>query len=106
MKSRARAVSDDIGQGLEDLIESAEALLGELKGQQGVVVENLRDRALSTINTARRRLADLQPEVQELATKTLKNTVTFVRSDPWRAVALGALLVVALGVLAYSGDDD
>jgi hypothetical protein len=29
-----------------------------------------------------------------------------VRRDPWRAVALGALLIVALGVLAQAGDDE
>jgi ElaB/YqjD/DUF883 family membrane-anchored ribosome-binding protein len=106
MKSSARAASDQIGEGLQELIESAEALLEELKDQQGAAAASLRDRAFATIKSARRRLGDLQPEVSELATRTLKSTVSFVRQDPWRAVAIGALLVVVLGVLASGGDDD
>lgn len=108
MNTRAQAASDEIRGGLEELIESAEAMLLELQDQKTEVADSLRKRASATIKSARRRLADLQPEVQELAAKTYRGTVKFVRRDPWRAVALGALLVVAIGVLALSvsADDD
>ena len=106
MKSRVEAFGSDIGNTLEDLIESAEALLEELQDQQGAAAETLRAKAWSTIKSARGRLADMRPQVGDLAAKTLRGTWTFVRRDPWRAVALGALLIVALGVLAQAGDDE
>ncbi len=106
MKTRAEAFGSDIGDTLEDLIESAEALLEELQDQQGAAAETLRARAWATIKSARRRLTDLRPQVGDLAAKTFRGTLTFVRRDPWRAVALGALLILALGVLAHGGGDE
>jgi ElaB/YqjD/DUF883 family membrane-anchored ribosome-binding protein len=106
MKTRVEAFGSDIGNTLEDLIESAEALLEELQDQQGAAAETLRARAWATIKSARQRLSDLRPEVGDLAAKSLRGTLKFVRRDPWRAVALGALLIVALGVLARAGGDE
>ena len=107
MSRRARTIGSDIGAGLEELIESAEALLEELNDQQGPAVESLRARASATLKSASRHLSALRPNVEELASRTLQQTMGFVRRDPWRAVALGALAIVALGILAHaSGDED
>lgn len=108
MNKQAQAASDEIRGGLEELIESAESLLLELEDQKTAVADSLRKRAAATIKSARRRLAQLQPDVQELAAKTYRGTVTFVRKDPWRAIALGALVVLAIGIFASvgNGDDD
>jgi len=100
MRNRAAAWGDEIQDNLEDLIESVEALLEDLKDQKGAAAEKLRTRAWATVKSARRRLAEVSPEVGEIAARTLRGTATFVRRDPWRAVAIGALAVVALGVLA------
>jgi ElaB/YqjD/DUF883 family membrane-anchored ribosome-binding protein len=100
MRNRAAAVSDDIQDNLEDLIESVEALLGDLKEQKGIAADKLRTRAWATVKSARRRMADMSPEVGELAARTMRGTATFVRRDPWRALAIGALAVVGIGVLA------
>jgi ElaB/YqjD/DUF883 family membrane-anchored ribosome-binding protein len=100
MRNRAAALGEDIQDNLEDLIESVEALLDDLKDQKGMAAEKLRTRAWATVKSARRRLADVTPEMGELAAKTVRGTATFVRKDPWRALAIGALAVVAVGVLA------
>jgi ElaB/YqjD/DUF883 family membrane-anchored ribosome-binding protein len=100
MRNRAAAVGEDIQDNLEDLIESVEALLTDLKDQQGAAAEKLRTRAWATVKSARQRLADFRPEVGDLAAKTMRGTVKFVRHDPWRALAIGALVIVAAGVLA------
>ena len=104
--AKRNAVSAEIESGLEELIAGAEALIDELRDQQGAAVDNLRSRAAATVRSARRRLAEMRPDVQELATRTARTTVAFVRSDPWRAVALGALAVLALGIFFSGGDDD
>jgi ElaB/YqjD/DUF883 family membrane-anchored ribosome-binding protein len=102
----AKAASAAMEEGLQDLIDSASELLEGLKDQQGAAVENLRARASDTIRSARRRLAAFRPDVQELATRTLQTTAKFVRRDPWRAVAIGALVVAALAIFTRQGDDD
>ena len=86
MSKRARAVRDEIGDELQDLIDSAGALLEELKDQQGPAVESLRDRASATLKSATRHLSKLRPDVEELASRPLKHTLGFVRKDPWRAI--------------------
>jgi ElaB/YqjD/DUF883 family membrane-anchored ribosome-binding protein len=106
MRNRAAALGEDIQDNLEDLIESFEALLEDLKDQRGTAAEKLRTRAWATVKSARRRLADLRPEMGDLAAKTMRGTVKFVRRDPWRAVAIGALVIVAAGVLASVARSD
>ena len=106
MNARAQAASDEIREGLEELIGSAESLLLELEDQKTAVADSLRKRAAATIRSARQRLAQIQPDVQELAGKTYRGTISFVRRDPWRAIALGALIALAIGVLARAGDED
>jgi ElaB/YqjD/DUF883 family membrane-anchored ribosome-binding protein len=107
MANRAAALSDEIQDNLEDLIESVEALLEDLKEHKGAAADKLRTRAWATVKSARRRMANVSPHVGEIAAKTLRGTASglrttadFVRQDPWRAVAIGALAVVALGAIA------
>jgi ElaB/YqjD/DUF883 family membrane-anchored ribosome-binding protein len=104
--AKRNALNAEIESGLEELIAGAEALIEELQDQKGDAVDNLRSRASATIRNARRRLLDLRPDVQALAARTARTTAAFVRRDPWRAVALGALAVLALGILVSSGGDD
>jgi ElaB/YqjD/DUF883 family membrane-anchored ribosome-binding protein len=106
MNRQAREFGEDIGQGLEELIDSAQALLEELQDQQGPAVESLRARAAATLKSASRHLSRLRPGAEELASRTFRSTLGFIRRDPWRAIALGALAVVAIGILAHSGDSD
>jgi ElaB/YqjD/DUF883 family membrane-anchored ribosome-binding protein len=106
MRNRAAALGEEIQDNLEDLIESVEALLDDLKDQRGAAAEKLRTRAWATVKSARRRLADIRPEVGDLAARTLRGTAKFVRRNPWRAVAIGALIVVAVGVFANVGRED
>jgi ElaB/YqjD/DUF883 family membrane-anchored ribosome-binding protein len=104
---RAREIRDDLGEGLQELINSAEALLEELRDAKDPAVETLRSRLKRTVKGASSRLQDFRPDMRELTSQTVENTMSFVRRDPWRAIAIGALAVVALGVLAHlSGDDD
>ncbi len=103
---QAKVPGAAVEEGLQDLIDSAEELLESLRDQQGEVVEGLRARASATMRSARRRLEALRPDVGELATRSLQSTVSFVRKDPWRALALGAVILLAIGVLANRGDAD
>jgi ElaB/YqjD/DUF883 family membrane-anchored ribosome-binding protein len=82
---------------LQGVIDSAEEFLDGLSAQQGEAVERLRENIEGEIERAREQLCAL--DVEQVATSTVANTVGFVRRDPWRAVAIGALAVVAALVL-------
>lgn len=103
---RAQTIRDDLGEGLQELIDSAEALLEEIKDQKDPAVANVRARLRSTLKSASGRLAALRPDVEEMTSRTIQHTADFVRRDPWRAVALGALAIVALAIIGYAQSDD
>jgi ElaB/YqjD/DUF883 family membrane-anchored ribosome-binding protein len=104
---RAKDLQDDLGDGLQELINSAEALLEELRDAKDPAIETLRAKLRRTVKGATGRLQALKPDVSELTSQTLQHTMSFVKRDPWRALALGALAVVALGIIAHaSGDED
>jgi len=104
---RARDIQDNLGDGLQELIDSAEALLEELRDAKDPAVETLRAKLRRTVKSASSRLQSFRPDMSELTSQTVQSTMSFVRRDPWRAIALGALAVVALGILAHaSGDED
>jgi ElaB/YqjD/DUF883 family membrane-anchored ribosome-binding protein len=91
---------------LQDLIDTAEELLEDLRSQQGAAVDALREKVSATVEAARSRLEALAPDVQEAASATLDSAVSFVRKDPWRAVALGAITLLAFSLIGRLGDDD
>jgi ElaB/YqjD/DUF883 family membrane-anchored ribosome-binding protein len=91
---------------LDELIESASALLESLHEQRGEAVDNLRSRATRNIDNARRRLAALKPQVQDGATKAARAAAGYARRNPWSAVAVGALIVASVGALIYMSTSD
>jgi ElaB/YqjD/DUF883 family membrane-anchored ribosome-binding protein len=55
---------------------------------------------------ARRRLQDLAPSVREAAVGVIDDASGFVRSDPWRTVAIGAIGCLAVGLLLRGFAED
>jgi ElaB/YqjD/DUF883 family membrane-anchored ribosome-binding protein len=94
----------DAASGLQDLIDSAEELLESIKDQPGAAAQKLREKIADTVEDARARLADL--DVPEMASNAMNSTVGFLRADPWRTVAIGALAVLAVSLMVRSGSDD
>jgi ElaB/YqjD/DUF883 family membrane-anchored ribosome-binding protein len=99
-RTEIRKASAAAEQRLADLIRNTEARIRDLEGERGAAVEKLRARAAATLGDARRRLHTTSPAgVTQHAGAVLRGTGRFVRRNPWRAVALGALTIVAVGVL-------
>jgi ElaB/YqjD/DUF883 family membrane-anchored ribosome-binding protein len=97
MKRTTTAAKHSAAATLHGVIDSAEEFLDGLREQQGEAVERLRQRIEGAIERAREQLRAL--DVEEVATSAVANTVGFVRRDPWRAAAIGAMAVVAALVL-------
>ena len=98
---QARKAVADSATGLQHVIDSAEELLESLRDQQGAAVDQLRAKVSATVKDARDRLEEL--DIPELAADAVDRTVGFVRSDPWRSVAIGALAALAVTVVMRSG---
>jgi ElaB/YqjD/DUF883 family membrane-anchored ribosome-binding protein len=94
----------DAASGLQDLIESAEDLLESVQDQQGAAAEKLREKVSETVRSARTRLSEL--DVSEMASDAVDGAVGFLRSDPWRTVAIGALAVLAISLLVRGSSAD
>jgi ElaB/YqjD/DUF883 family membrane-anchored ribosome-binding protein len=93
----------DAATGLQDVIDTAEELLESLRDQQGAAVELLRAKVSASIANARERIGEL--DVPVLASDAMDSTVAFLRSDPWRSVAIGALAALAISLLISHGSD-
>jgi ElaB/YqjD/DUF883 family membrane-anchored ribosome-binding protein len=92
--------------GLRDLIDSADELLADLQHQHGAAVQSLREKVMTTVAAARRKLDEIAPDIKAAAGETLDSAIGFVRRDPWRAVAIGALTLLALSLLARLGEEE
>lgn len=90
--------------GLQDLVEGAEELLESLKDQQGGAADALREKLAQTIDSAQTRISQL--DVPEIASDAVESTAAFLRSDPWRTVAIGALAVLAISLWVRSSSGD
>jgi ElaB/YqjD/DUF883 family membrane-anchored ribosome-binding protein len=101
---QAKNSVDNAASGLKDLIDSAEDLLESLKDQQGATADQLRAKVAATISSAQNRLSDI--DVPEVASDAYEDTVGFIREDPWRAVAVGALAALAASLLLRALSDD
>jgi ElaB/YqjD/DUF883 family membrane-anchored ribosome-binding protein len=98
-KQAKRAVAESAS-GLQGVIDSADELLDSLRDQQGEAVDRLRTKIAASVKAARDRLEDL--DVPELASDAVDSTTSFLRSDPWRTVAIGALAALAVSLIVRS----
>jgi ElaB/YqjD/DUF883 family membrane-anchored ribosome-binding protein len=83
---------------LNHIVDQAEALLRSLGEQSGEAAEAVRGRVTQTLNQAKAKLADVAVDAEQVAESLADRADEYVRTNPWQAVALAALLggVVAL----------
>lgn len=101
---QAKQSVSEAASSLQDVIDSAEDMLDNVKDQQGDAIDRLRKKLGDSVSSARERLASL--DVSESVSDAYDSTVGFVRDDPWRAVAIGAVAVFAAYVLIRATTDD
>jgi len=89
---------------LNRIVDQAESLLRSLGEQGGEAADAVRGRVTQTLNQAKARLADTARDAEEVAETLADRADDYVRTNPWQAVALAALLggVVALLVTKTS----
>ena len=101
---QAKKSISDAATSLQDVIDSAEDMLENVRDQQGDAIDRLRAKLSESVTNARTRLASL--DVAESASDAYDSTLGFIRDDPWRAVAIGAIALLAASVLIRATSDD
>jgi ElaB/YqjD/DUF883 family membrane-anchored ribosome-binding protein len=86
---------------LRRVVEEAEELLGS--AADSVTLGALRDRVTETIDLARGKLADLEQEALRRGRRAAAATESWVRTNPWAALAIGAGIGLIAGALIMRG---
>lgn len=99
MMEHTRESSAALADELRNVVSEAEALLGALGKDRDAALGALRDRVFESIDTAKARLADIETEASRATQRAAVATETWVRDNPWTAVAIGASIGLLIGAL-------
>ncbi len=84
---------------LREVVARAEELMRSIGNAEEATVIQLRDRVNKTVNTAKARLNELSNRTRASMYDAARTTDTYVRENPWSAVASGAVLGIIVGAL-------
>jgi ElaB/YqjD/DUF883 family membrane-anchored ribosome-binding protein len=87
---------------LRNVVNQAEALLQAIGQDRDEALETLRERVHESIDTARARLAGLEEQATRATQRAAVAAESWVRENPWTAVAIGASLGLLIGALLTS----
>jgi ElaB/YqjD/DUF883 family membrane-anchored ribosome-binding protein len=91
--------STELDEELRNVVDHAEALLAALSGDGDARLDHLRERVSDSIDTARARLADLDRDGERPSERAAAAFEGWIHENPWTAVAIGAGLGIAIGLL-------
>jgi len=83
---------------LRRIVEQAEQLLAAA-GADGATLGALKDRVNETISSAREKLAELEQDARVRGRRAAVATESWVRANPWAALAIGAGIGLIVGAL-------
>jgi ElaB/YqjD/DUF883 family membrane-anchored ribosome-binding protein len=92
-----RVTAEDVLEDLRTVVRDAEALLRATEGQVGERVEEIRSRVEETLDGARERLQAAAEGKAERVKAVAKSADTYVRENPWVAVAVAVGLGYLIG---------
>jgi ElaB/YqjD/DUF883 family membrane-anchored ribosome-binding protein len=77
---------------LNRIVEQAESLLSSLGAEGGEAAEAVRERVSQTLHQAKTKLKAAATNAEEVVESLAERADGYVRSNPWQAVAIAALL--------------
>jgi ElaB/YqjD/DUF883 family membrane-anchored ribosome-binding protein len=86
------AATDPVVEELNKIVEQAESLLRSLGEDTGDAAEAVRERVTQTLNDAKSRLAESAQQATVVVESLAEQTDSYVRRNPWQAVAIAAVL--------------
>jgi ElaB/YqjD/DUF883 family membrane-anchored ribosome-binding protein len=98
-KPELRYIVNPAVEELNRIVEQAESLLSSLGAEGGEAAEAVRARVSQTLSQARSKLAATAESAEEVAESLAERADSYVRSNPWQAIAMAALLGSVLTLL-------
>jgi len=95
---KARAAGN---QEVEKLIGEVEELIARLADTADPGIARLRARLADTLRTTRRAVSESAAQVQRQARGALTAGDTYVREQPWEAIAAAAVMGLVIGFLVF-----
>lgn len=105
MNEHSNRDTDAIAEELRRVVDHAEELMQN--AGVGEHLSELRERVNETLTQAKAKLADLEKEARVQGKRAAAATETWVRANPWTALAIGAGIGLIIGavLLTRSGSD-
>lgn len=84
---------------LRSLLRDAQDLFREATSSTGMKADDLRERGLELLDSALVKAQDLQSVALDTSKEVVDTADSFVKDNPWRAVAISAGVGVLLGMM-------
>jgi len=84
---------------LANVMRDAEALMKASAGHGGEKVDEARNRILESLESAKRRLLEVERSAVRHGDEAVAATEKYVKSNPWQSVGIAAGVGLLLGVL-------
>jgi len=91
---------------LRNVVNQAEALLDAIGQDKDEALDALRGRVYESLDTAKARLADIEDQASRATRRAAVAAESWVRENPWTAVAIGASIGLVIGALISSRGAD
>ena len=91
-KFHAKDALDPAVEELNRIVEQAEALLTSLGEQGGEAADAVRERVSQTLHQAKSKLSATASDAGEVAESLANRADSYVRTNPWQAIMIAALL--------------
>jgi ElaB/YqjD/DUF883 family membrane-anchored ribosome-binding protein len=98
-KPEPKTTVDPAIEELNRIVDQAESLLSSLSAEGGEAAEAVRERVSQTLHQARSKLKATASNAEEVVESLADRADGYVRSNPWQAVAIAALLGGVLTLL-------
>ena len=95
LESNLKTVRTD----LRSLLRDAQNLFREATSSTGMKAEDLRVRGLDLLDTAMVKAQDIQSVALDTSKEVVDSADSYVKENPWRAVAISAGVGVLLGMM-------
>ncbi len=102
MTQQDTSASEALAAELRRIVEQAEQLMAAA-GADRDTLGALKGRVNETIGSAREKLAELEQEARQRGRRAAVATESWVRSNPWAALAIGAGIGLIVGALIMRG---
>jgi len=95
LENNLKTVRTDV----RSLLRDAQDLFREATSTTGMKAEDLRARGLELLDTALVKVQDIQSVALDTSKEMVESADSYVRDNPWRAVAISAGVGVMLGMM-------